>query len=417
MQVNVTEIEYCKMQATYQGDLSVIESKRQEALKQLRKVQIPGFRAGKAPDHALHMHFKKDIDSWVTREMVQVAWDDVLFETKITPLGQPQCKKTDLTNFGFSCEIEFLKKPDFELKQYKGLEIPKPHQTASIADLSEKFIQDLRMKHGDINPYEENDFVQNGDQITMDFELTTINNLPIEGGKSEGRLYNVGDQANGFPEFDEQLIGMKAGEVKEFDCIMPANAFSFANERVHAKVTVHMGTKKIPHPLNDDLAKKLEDIETFDELKNKVEQLTSVRVKNIEMAKISEQLTRQLVSSHDIKLPTWLTSLEAQYLATSQGNDWTVMNDEQKNNLLKKAEDNVKYTLILDSIRNVEPETVLTDSELVDLLKQKLEVTGQDFNKFVEEGQKNGQLQGVLAALKNEFTMQWLIEQCKIVGE
>ena len=170
MTVQCEEVDYCKVKVKYVADPSLVEEKKNEAVRLLKKsnVQLPGFRMGQATDLAIRVHMKKQIDQMVTRELVSDAFTETLFETKMKPIGYPDVHSTRLDGRHFECEMTFAKKPEFELQQYTGFEIPKPHLEMTAAEGAEKLLQELRTVHGDVVTYGADDFVQEGDKITMD---------------------------------------------------------------------------------------------------------------------------------------------------------------------------------------------------------------------------------------------------------
>ncbi len=125
--IEVNEIEYCKVNVKYTAPPESVIEKTNEAIKELKKLATPGFRAGKAPDNVIKTRYKQKINEWVKRELIQFSHDEIVFETKMQSIGQPQVLSMNLNGNNFNCEMLFLKKPDFELKEVKGLEIPAPH--------------------------------------------------------------------------------------------------------------------------------------------------------------------------------------------------------------------------------------------------------------------------------------------------
>lgn len=418
MQVEVQEVEYCKLNVKYKADLDIVSKKQKEALKQLNKSPIPGFRAGKAPEFAIkqfvsnNKNLKQQVDNWVKRELLSQAYDDILFETKIKTIGQPQVVSLNLTDISFNCELTLMKRPEFTLKNYKELEIPKPPQSTSSSELTESMLQELRVQHGDIAPFSETDFVQNDDQVTMDFEIL-VDGTPINEGVGEGVLYTVG-QANIFPEFDSNLLGMTAGETRGFDVVLPENFKEQPGKKAHVNVTVHMGTKKTPAPLDDELAKKV-GCTDFNDLRTKVEHVASSKMQSVEMALLSQQITKRLVSDNDCQVPQWLALMEAQYISLQESKKWEALNASEQEGYLSRAKDNVKISLILNAIQEQEPEACLADTEALNVVKHRVASMGQDANAFLTDSQNNGQLLGLIASLKNEYSLQWLIKQAKII--
>lgn len=396
--IRFTEVEYCKLNVNYTADSGVLSSKFDEAVSNLKQAKIPGFRRGKAPDFAIKTRCRKQIESFVINEMVAQAYEDILYDTKIKPIGRPQVKKVEMPDDkSFSCEMTVFKKPTFTLSQYKEIEVQKPKTPESNLEKQiEMTLNDLCNRFGDIKPYDDNDVIELNDNVTLDYEVF------IDGKRDDvssvlGTLYSVG--SNVIAGIDNHLLGMKAGESKEVD---------------NFKITIHMGTKTVPAELNDDLAKKL-GAESVDGLKKLLAETITTRASNNDNAIVRRELIQKLVDGTDIVVPDWLVNMESQHIAIQQKLDWDKMSDEEKEPLKNSARDNVKLSLILDSIRDVEPETVLSDTEIVSVLKQRVANSGSDPEKFVVEAGKNGRLLGMLAALRDEFTLQWLVDNAKLV--
>ena len=133
---------------------------------------------------------------------------------------------------------------------------------------------------------------------------------------------------------------------------------------------------------------------------------------------ISQQLIKKLVDMHDFEVPSWLTLMEAQQIAAKDGKSWENASDEEKENLNKRAKRNVKFSLIMDSIRDNEPEVNFSDAELIGSFKSHLISNGrteEDAEQIISMAQRNGTLLGMLASLRNDATLKWLVSKAKII--
>jgi len=400
LQVSTEEIEYCKVRVNYTADSKVVSEKNKEAIYNLKKLPVPGFRPGKATDVAIKVHFKDKIKQWVEREMLNQANDDVIYETKMTPLGQPQVEKHSLKGNEFSCQLVYLKKPDFELKQYKGIEVPEPHSPKTVDEMAEQIVQGVRTQHSDITPYGDGDFIQAGDRITLDYTVGEET--------KEGQLYQVGQKI--YPEFDENLFGMSPGETREFE-------LDINGKKTSCKVNFHMGMKQVAAPLDDELAKKV-GLNSLEELFNTAKTIAQNQFKSNRDSLIAEQIKATLVSSHDFEPPTWSVLMEAQHMSMMEGFKlWETIEEDIKTAYLARGKDNVKFTLILDSINKAEPETVISELEAVSMLKQTLAQRGiQNVDAWIQRASQDGTLIGLIAKAKVDYTLQWLVDNTKIVG-
>lgn len=401
MNITTQEIEHCKLKIQYVADVSIVETKRKDALKQLKSASISGFRPGKASESALKMKFKGYINDWVKREMLNHAHDDILYETKIRPIGAPQVDSSNLNGNNFECELTYLKKPEFALKGCKGVEVVDPHMDTTVTNLAAKFMQDLREKHSEVRPYADGDFIQDGDKVTLSYKLSN-------GTAEEGKLYVVGSKL--FPEFDENLYGMSPDDVRKFD--IPVNG-----ERTTCEVTLHMGMKKTPHALDDTLAVAV-GLSSLDELVKTVDSIAGNQFKAERDGKIAKQILSKLVEMHEFESPTFLVGMEAQHIALQEGVLWDKATEEVKEDYRKRAVSNVKMTLILDSLRIEEPECNISDAEAVEGVRQAVMQKGiRDPEGWIKNAIKNGTMHGLVSKFKNDHTMQWLVDNAKVITQ
>ena len=395
--LEINEVEYCKVNVKYTATPDIVVEKTKKALNELRKLPVPGFRPGKATDIAIKARYKLRIEQWVKNEMINHSVEDILFETKMQHIGQPQVLDMRLDGNNFNCEMVFLKKPEFELKEVKGLEIPKPHEETTQTQYVESMLQELRTTNGDSRPFEDGDFVQMGDILTIDYTVgETLN---------EGVLYTVG--SNILPEFDDNIIGMAAGEEREFNILLD-------EKKTPVKVSVHMGMKKTLCALDDELAKKV-GMSSLDELRSTIEGIAGNRLKQHKDAQLADQISKRLLAMHDFEVPEWLNSMELQGIAQKYNVDLTTATDEVKIDLNNKAKESIKLALILDSIRKELPESDLTDEEVINMIKNRVNQQGMNPDEFLQNAHKKGTLMGIAAQLRNETTLQYLIDNAKII--
>ncbi len=419
MTVECEEFEYCKVKVHYTADPELVEEKRDEVVSTIKKskVRLPGFRPGRASDLAIRVKLKKQINAMVKQELVGEAYDETLFETKMKPVFYPEIHESRLDGNNFECEMTFLKKPDFELQQYKGFSIPKPHVEMSASEMAEKMIDRLRWQHADPIPYGENDVVQPGDQVTLDVTASDPNDPDgdLSSLTKEGSLYTIG--ANPIPEIDQKMYGMKAGEEREFDILFDESedlAEVVRGKRIKFRVKIHMGTKRTPLPLNDELAQKA-GLKTYDELRQQAEQAASTQIENNIQQQITDQVMKRILDAHDFEIPTWHILMESQKFVADQNVVWDDLTDEQIDNINAQSKDKIKLSLILDAIRENEPDAVYSDQEMINKIQAQLESQGQNADQIMSSLARDGSLIGTIAALKDRSTVQWLVDQSEIV--
>lgn len=414
MQIEVKEVEPCKLSVHYEADTLEVLNKKSEVINNFKKAPVPGFRPGRASVAAISIHYRDQIDDALKRALAEDAFHNTLFEKKIKPHGAPLFNAMLYTGGKFSCDFEVFVKPEFELGTYKNLDVPKPVDPISTIDLSEKMMQELRMRFGETSPYSAEDHVINGDNVILDYE-GSINGEKIENLSAEGEMLTVGLSA--LTEFDSNLIGMKMDETKEFDMVVPENGMpSLAGKVVHFKVTVNIGSRTIPCALNDDLAIKLGK-KDYAELKEFVNATAAARVSNNLKLSVNEAICNLLVDSNKINVPTWMSVSEAKYLAHQSKLDWDTLADQDKEKFLLMANKNVTLSLVLDKIRELEPESQLSDQEVFEVIKQNLAKTKVDksLDDIIKEMNRTGYLQILFSRIRDENTLDFIVKNARII--
>jgi trigger factor len=414
MQIDITEIEPCKLSVHYEANTLEIMDKRAEVQNAFKKAPVPGFREGKAPPEAIKMHYNKQIEESLKRALAEDAYHNTLFEKKLRPHGAPRFIGMLLDGGKFTCDFEMFTKPEFELPAWKDMEIPKPHEDSDVVQLTERMLQELRVRLGDVSPYNETDFVQTNDSVIVDYEAS-VDGKVLDALTAQGEMITVG--SGPMAAFDSNLLGMTLGETREFDFQAPEGGLpSISGKMIHFKVTLVMGSKTVPCPLDDELAKRMNK-KDFAEVKEFVSQTAFARTEHMNKSKLRDAVSKRLVTETQVKVPNWMALSEAQYLASQSQIDWNAIPDVDKEKFLELGEQNVKLTLILDKVRETEPEAQLTDQEVFDIIKRNLAntKTGQSLDDMIQQMNRTGYLQILFSRIKDEHTMDHITKTIKVV--
>lgn len=418
MNINMNEVEPCKYSVAYEADALKIFNKRAEVLNLFKKAPVPGFRAGKASNEALNSHYKDQIEDALKRALAEDAFHDTLFEKKIKPFGPPRFLSILMANGKFTCEFELYTKPSFELNSWQALEVAKPHLDETQDTLFQSMMQSLRVRYGEVLPYTDTDFVQDGDNIIIDYE-GTLNGEAVPHLCAAGEMLTVG--AHKVAMLDQHLIGMTPGETREFDLVAPEGTLpSLEGKSIHFKVTLITGSKTIPCPLNDELATKL-DMPSFEDVTKFVGEAAMGKFSNLQQSKLNEAVSLKLLEVNTFDVPNWMSLSEAQYLVQQAKLDWESFNDEDRAQYIKMAEKNVRLALILDKIRESDASTQMADQEVFDALKANLAAatakngTNISFDDMMKNLNKTGMLQVLMQRMKDEFTLNCVVKQAKIL--
>jgi trigger factor len=414
MEISVEELEPCKLLIHCKANFVEISDKRAAVLNEFKKAPVPGNRAGHASMDAIKMHYRKQIDESLKRALAEDSYHTALFEKKLRPHGAPKFTSLLLDGGSFTCEMEIYTKPDFELTPYQNMEIPKPQVSQNAEEIAAQLLQELRVRLGDVTPYNDDDFIQQGDNIIIDYEGL------IDGEKAAnlcatGEMVTIGN--NHIPDFDSNLLGMKVGETREFDIHIPEGSLpSIAGKTVHFKTTLTTGAKTIPCPLNDELAVRMGK-KDFNELQGQVHAAAVGRAENSYKMALHDAIANRLVADNTIDVPNWMSLSEARYLAHQSQLDWDTLADLDKEKFLDMATKNVKLSLVLDKIRESEVEAQLSDQEIFEIIRQNIVHTKIDrpMDEIIGEMQKSGYLAILMSRVRDEFSLDHVMKSVKVI--
>ena len=262
--------------------------------KQRASIRMPGFRPGKAPRKMIENMYGAGV---FYEEAVNIALPDAysgaVKESELHVVGYPQVELLEVGKEGFSFKATVAVYPEVTLGQYKGVEAPRAEVNVTGEDvdarLKEMAERDSRMVSVEDRP------VENGDIVNIDFE-GFLNGEPFDGGKSDSFDLEIGS-GSFVPGFEEQLVGMNAGEEKDIDITFPEDYHAdLAGKAVvfHVKAN-SIKVRELP-ALDDEFAKDVSEFDTLDELKNDVrEKLVKERedaarraFEDIVMSKVAE---------------------------------------------------------------------------------------------------------------------------------
>jgi trigger factor len=414
MQINVKELEPCKFSVQYEADALEILNKRNEVLNSFKKAPVPGFRQGKASIDAIKFHYKDQIEDSLKRALAEDAYHNTLFEKKFKPHGAPRFDSLIMDGGKFVCEFEIHTKPEFELPNFRSFNVPNPHQKSTDVEIAQEILQELRVKHGDVSTYTDTDVVEKGDNVIVDYDAT-IDGVKHDLLSAQGEMLSVG--AGKFTDFDDRILGMKLGEVREFDLLVPESGLpSLQGKTVHFNVTLNMGSKTTPCPLNDELAKKV-GLNDFQELQTMVNGHASMKFANEFKRLVNDAVSNMLVDSTSVDVPNWMSVSEAKYLAHNAKLDWELMLDEDRQRFIQMGERNVKLSLILDKIREKEPEAQLNDNEVFEIVKANLansRVTAS-LDEVIKELNRTGYLQILFSRIKDEYALDFVVKNVTLI--
>ena len=415
MQIDISEIEYCKTKITYRATPEDVKEKRHSVAKEMAKsYPVKGFREGRAPAEVIKLTYPKEVDSHLKQEMLNKAFQDSITEKNIKPFGGPSVESSTLNGNSFECSLTVHTLPEFELKEYKGFEIPKHNTGTTIDELSQQILQDLRTEQAESVPYVETDFVQAGDSIVVEYKTVIGDGPVIEQLSSEGTVLEVG-RIN-IKGFDDQILGMKIGEERTFTLRSPEKDFNpeYLDKDLTFTVKLLSASKKTPAGLDDMLAQKI-GLENFEALTTQVNGVAGAKIQGMENGHYQDQIGRRLIANHDFKIPDWIAIPEAKVQVQIQKKKWEDLTEEEQKKQISDAEEGIKLSLILAKIQEVEPEAQLEQSEMLELAKKNIAQYTEHPDQIMKDIAQKGQMNMFLSRIKDEHTLNFVLKNCAIV--
>ena len=243
-------------------------------LKNKASIYIPGFRKGKAPRAVVEGMYGKDVFYQdAMDELAPQAFEQGVKEAELRFVGAPSITDVNVTDertVAYTFTVTLY--PEVTLGQYKGLEVEKAEAEVSDAQVQAELD---RMAENVASTETVDRPAQMGDTVNIDFEGFD-NGVPFDGGKGENHDLKLGS-GSFVPGFEEQLVGMSAGEEKDIDITFPEDYHKdLAGKAVVFHVKVNKVTVTMVPEQDDEFAKDVSSFETLEELK------ADIRAKAIE---------------------------------------------------------------------------------------------------------------------------------------
>ena len=386
-----------------------------KALKKLAKrVNIPGFRAGKAPMAMV----KKQLSPVA---ILQDAMDAILDEhfTKIIMdcpeqvIAQPTLDINEINEGALKVTFKVEVKPEITLGQYKGFEVTKEAVEVTEEEI-ENELKRMQEQYAELTVKEEGT-VEEGDTAVIDFE-GFVDGVAFEGGKGENHPLVIGSHS--FIEgFEEQLVGMAANEEKEIQVKFPENygAEDLSGKDATFKVLVReIKTRTLP--ALEELAEEaeIEGVETLEDLKLNIKTRMLNQKEAAAEEKYTDELYTKVIEATEFDLPEAILNQELESTVNdirqniqNQGLDLDTFlkitgktAETFKEEIKPQAEKRARLNLILEAIVKAENLTV-SEEEIDEEIKAMAESYGKEFDEVKE----------LLAAYRNTISGDLLMRK------
>ena len=351
------------------------------------QVNIPGFRKGKIPASMIDQRVGRGtvIDEAINTALPEF-YGQAAREHKVAVIGRPEVdvkEFVDNDKLVFTVEVDV--RPEVKLPDFSKITIEVDDVKVEDSDVDEQ-IESLRTRFGTLTTVERE--VKMGDFATLDM-TAYINGEEVDGGQANDISYEVGSDKM-IDGLDEILIGMKTGDVKQFETQLVGQQ---EGEKGEVKATVKAVKERELPPVDDAFAKLASEFDTLAELKaDFVVRLE--RVKKMEQgAQARDRLVEKLLADNEIPVPDNLVDLEVNDHLEGEGR----MEDaEHRAEVDGQVRASLKSDFLLDAIVQAE-DVQISEIELTEYLVRTSQRYGMAPQQFAEELQKAGQIQQLVA--------------------
>jgi trigger factor len=388
-----------KAKLTFTVPAEQFDEALQKAFLKLRgRINVPGFRKGKAPRRMIETLYGESVFYDDALEMIfPDVYQEAVKEYDLHPVDQPDVNVDEIgAGKDLKFHLEVFVRPDVKLGEYKGLEVEIDKQKVTDAMIDARISQDQDKASRTIDV--EDRPVQEGDTVNLDY-AGTVDGAAFDGGTAENQTLKIGSHS--FIEgFEEQMIGMNIGEEKDLNVKFPEKYHSEALQGkdavFHVKVNGIQVTEK--PELDDDFAADISEFNTFSEYRDSiVKELTEQADRSNEVA-TENALVEKAAENAEMDIPQAMINDQAEYMVREMAMRMSYQGlrfedymkytgqtpDDMKRMYLPEAEKRVRVDLVLDAIikaENIEP----SEEDIEKAIADQAERSGVDLEQFKKD--------------------------------
>ena len=393
MSLQVEKLEKNMAKLTIEASAEDFEKAIQKVyLKARGRINIPGFRKGKAPRKLIEKMYGTGVFyEDAANDLIPTAYAEALKDCDLEIVSRPEINVTQIESgkpFIFTAEVAV--KPEVTLGEYKGVEVEKSDVEVTDEDINKEVDKERENNSRTIDV--DDRAVENGDIIKLDFD-GSVDGVPFEGGKAENYTLTIGS-GSFIPGFEDQLIGTKIGEDKDVTVTFPEDYHekSLAGKEAVFKCKVNAITVKELPDADDEFASEVSEFETLAEYKEDIKKKLTEKKEKEARAKKEAQAVEKAVENATMEIPDAMIDtqvqsmmedfarrMQSQGLSLEQyfqftGMDAKKMHDQMKPEALKR----IQNSLVLEAVakaENIEISDEKVDEEIAKMAEAyKMEV-------------------------------------------
>ena len=406
MSLQVEKLEKNMAKLTIEASAEEFDKAIQKVyLKARGKINIPGFRKGKAPRKLIEKMYGTGVFyEDAANDLIPTAYAEALKDCDLEIVSRPEINVTQIEAgkpFIFTAEVAV--KPEVTLGEYKGVEVEKSDVEVTEEDINKEVDKERENNSRTIDV--DDRAVESGDIIKLDFD-GSVDGVPFEGGKAENYTLTIGS-GSFIPGFEDQLIGTKIGEEKDVTVTFPEDYHekSLAGKEAVFKCKVNaISVKELPDA-DDEFASEVSEFETLAEYKEDIKKKLTEKKEKEARAKKEAQAVEKAVENATMEIPDAMIDtqvqsmmedfarrMQSQGLSLEQyfqftGMDVKKMHDQMKPEALKR----IQNSLVLEAVakaENIEISDEKVDEEIAKMAEAyKMEV--EKLKDLIGESEKD----------------------------
>lgn len=385
MSLQVEKLEKNMAKLTIEASAEDFENAVQKAyLKMKGRINIPGFRKGKAPRKMIEKMYGQGIFfEDAANALIPEQYEKAIEDCDLEIVSQPEIDVFQIESgkpFIFTATVAV--KPEVTLGEYKGVEVPKSEVEVTDEEIQAE-IDKEREKNSRMIDIDDR-AVENGDIIKLDFD-GSVDGVPFEGGKAENYELTIGS-GSFIPGFEDQLIGAKIGEELDVNVTFPEeyHAKDLAGKAAVFKCKVNeIKVKELPEA-DDEFASEVSEFETMDEYKADIKKNLLERKERTAKSQKENAVVEKIVENATMEIPDAMVDtqirnqmedfarrMKSQGLTMEQYFQFTGMDvDKMREQMRPEALKRIQNSLVLEAVakaENIEISDERVDEEITKL--------------------------------------------------
>ena len=364
-------------------------------LKDRSKINVPGFRKGKAPRKLIENMYGEGVFYDDAFELVaQPAYEEAIKAENLQVVDRPQ---VDVQQIGAGQELKYtlevFVKPDVTLGEYKGVAVEKNVEKVTDEAVDARIQNDVERASTTQDVTDR--AVENGDIVNLDY-AGSVDGVAFEGGTAQGQSLTIGSGMF-IPGFEEQMVGMNIGEERDLSVKFPEqyHADNLAGKNAVFHVKVNGIQTKVRPELDDDFAADVSEFDTFEAYKANIVADLEKNAADRAEANLEDALVQKVVDAADCDIPdamiqdeitTMLRDMEMRMMYQGiRFEDYLKYTgqtlDQVRENYKPEAANRVKTQLVLEAVAKAE-NIVPTDEDVDEAIADQAKRVNRDVEEF-----------------------------------